>query len=159
MNHSPLAHTSRDQIVVGDSVLIKAPEATLDAVLQADGVLLVSGCHLACPPIDFHDCEFVITVQQQYSAELDFEDFLKKEVPKDSVEQQTLHKMDRIMLNKARENETQLNQSYVRSSVGQAVKFGQTIQLKHKQSGLYLSINEHKKAGIVSSVCVLSSRF
>lgn len=52
------------------------------------------------------------------------------------------------MLNKARQNELNLNEAYVKSSVGQPVTFGQTVQLLHKQPGLYLSMNEQKKASM-----------
>lgn len=91
------ASKHRDQIIVGDIILLKAPaELAENSVLQAGGVVLRECCHLACPPVDYHNCEFVVTVQQQYSAALDFKEFKRKKVPTDAATK-TLHKVKSLL--------------------------------------------------------------
>lgn len=145
-----MAKRDHDQIFIGDTILLSSPEFrnAVDAYVQADGVLN-NDCHLACPPVDYHDCAFRISVQQQYSAALDLGEFKQTHQGTHKYMDQVdlaYYRMDEIVLNKACENEQHLNKEYMSTSIGNPVLFGQTIQLIHEKTGMHLSINEHLKA-------------
>jgi hypothetical protein len=118
---------------IGDYVTFKSVK--YDSFLTAEGILL-EDLNISNGGM-FDDCIFCVHLQRQYSAARELNDFLSVGVP-DKNDVSTMKYLQ--ALQRSKENEQKLSDGYMRKRMGQAVSFGDCIQLFHVKSGKYLQV-------------------
>jgi hypothetical protein len=113
---------------IGDYITIK--NLFLNYYLCAEGIL-VEDIVVGEKSAAFEDSLFCIFLQRQYSAARELDEFMRTT----NTDEKVLHALQR-----GRDNENQLNESYMTHKVGTPVCFGDTIQLFHVKSGKFVTI-------------------
>eukprot|EP00605_Chrysophyceae_sp_TOSAG23-4_P000595 GSChrysophyteH1.ASY1.ANO1.672.1 assembled CDS len=93
----------------------------------------------------FEDHLFQVCAQRQYSAKLEYEDFLEK-TGGDENEMEESAKKHFTALVRGKGNEIRMNEVYMKHKIGNNVLFGDTVQLLHIKSRKYLTV----KPGVVA---------
>ena len=93
----------------------------------------------------FEDHLFQVCAQRQYSAKLEYEDFVEK-TGGDQNEMEESAKRHFIALVRGKGNEIRMNEVYMKHKIGNNVLFGDTVQLLHVKSRKYLTV----KPGVVA---------
>lgn len=119
---------------IGDYITIK--NLFLNYYLCAEGIL-VEDIVVDEKSSSFEDSLFCIYLQRQYSAARELEEFLRTS----HTDEKVLHALQR-----GRDNENQLNESYMSHKVGTPVCFGDTVQLFHVKSGKFVTITPDQLA-------------
>lgn len=135
MAHSVQEEPSLD-LKVGDYVTFN--NVKFGAFLSAEGILLDD--LVVAEDGMFDDCIFCIHLQRQYSALRELSEFLAtNEIDPKKIDDVNLLKYYKALV-RGRDNETKLNDSYLKKKMGQQVVFGDIIQLFHVKSGKYLQV-------------------
>lgn len=113
---------------IGDYVVLH--NARLSCFLGAEGILIDDICGLE-EARSIQDVLFCIHLQRQYSASRELSQFLEtyngdKKSITDESEIKYLQALER-----GRDNENILNDSYMKKKIGQVVLFGDIIQVSH----------------------------
>ena len=113
---------------IGDYITIK--NLFLNFYLCAEGIL-VEDIVVDQKSSSFEDSLFCIYLQRQYSAARELDEFLRTS----NTDEKVLHALQR-----GRDNENHLNESYMKHKIGTPVCFGDTVQLFHVKSGKFVTI-------------------
>ena len=155
----------QDPLCIADYITIKTPNG---GFMSAEGVLDDSIVTRRTPEL-YDDCVFQICPQQQYSAakelfeyksELQADGFFDKTADEQSVassarmvnpeDEEEPEEPRELKILKSLEtgtsNEKELNKKYFEQKRGITLQFGNTVQLLHRKSGKYLTINPKEVA-------------
>ena len=152
-----MANPDTDGLKIGDLVSLKSPK--WEAFLDTEGILLEE-LTLSIQETDFDDCIFAVHLQRQYSASRELESFLETYASNIKSGMDDSMKQYLKALERGRDNEIRLNDVYMNNKLGQAVNFGDFIQLYHVKSRKYLVTNpkilayaerENSKVGLSAS--------
>ena len=122
---------------IGDLITLK--DLKLDSFLTAEGILL-EDVSAAVRAAYFDDNIFMVVLQRQYSASRELDDFMEQlaEHPEIANDASTLKY--KAALERGRDNENILNESYLAQKMCASVVFGDIIQLLHVKSGRFLTV-------------------
>lgn len=133
----------KDSLKIGDFVTLRDP--TFNIFLGVEGILNedVFGMEEIS---NIHDAIFCVHLQRQYSASRELHSFLQRHGndPRSITDENEINYLK--ALERGRDNENSLNDTYMRKKMGQVVLFGDVIQLFHVKSGKYLQILPSKLA-------------
>lgn len=119
---------------VGDYITIK--NLFLNYYLCAEGIL-VEDVIAEEFSTSFEDALFCIYLQRQYSAARELDEFLAS----GHSDEKILHALQR-----GRDNENRLNESYMAQKIGTPVCFGDIVQLFHVKSGKFVTVSPDQLA-------------
>ena len=117
-------------------------------MLSAEGILLPN-LILNTNLVTLDDALFCIHLQRQYSASREFDDYMNSiKVDGEGNNKDAEASASKFLhaLKKGRNNETKLNNDYMKKRIGEPVKFGDVIQLFHCKSGKYVTVQAHTLA-------------
>jgi hypothetical protein len=119
----------------GDLVTFKY--VRFQAFLTGEGIL--SEDVSVSPKISsFEDHLFQVCAQRQYSAKLEYEDFLAKTDGGNNLDEAAKKHYSALVRGKG--NEIRMNEVYMKHKIGNNVLFGDTVQLLHIKSRKYLTV-------------------
>ena len=123
---------------IGDLITLKY--IRYQSHLSCEG-LLNDEVHLNPNQHEFEYHLFQVCTTRQYSAKLEYEDFIKRVGDVNNIKA-TSDKKHYAALVKGKGNEMKMNESLMQHKMGNHVVFGEVIQLKHVKSKKYLTVKD-----------------
>lgn len=126
-----------DSLKIGDYITIK--NMKMNSFLCAEGILL-EDVVVHDSVTTFEDALFCIHLQRQYSASKELEVYLQQYYHGDKTNDDPNSVKYVQALQRGRDSENRLNESYMKQKMGTPILFGEIIQLLHLKSGKFLTI-------------------
>jgi hypothetical protein len=134
-----------DYLKIGDLVTFKSVE--FDSYICSEGILQ-EDVFVSKDFSQFDNCLFAIHLQRKYSAFRELQNYIRinnVDVNNTDDQEPAAQKYLQALL-RGKDNERQLNDTYMRDKTGQCIVFGDIIQLYHVKSRKYMKVLNGKLA-------------